>query len=154
MLLQQTNHALSLLVNLFRLFYTTILAYSVSFLIQINISAASQTIELPEKNFKLIWSFGLIQFGIHLILVGFFSLKVIFIPKVLTYLIILAGISYCLVHSFDFGDLAVESVAILVENVLTLSVIIGELVLGLWLLFKGRDRRFLIRLSDSAVIPK
>lgn len=138
MLLQQTNHALSLLVNLFRLFYTTILAYSVSFLIQINISAASQTIELLEKNFKLIWSFGLIQFGIHLILVGFFSLKVIFIPKVLAYLVILAGISYCLVHSFDLGAPAVESVAILVENVLTLSVLIGELGLGLWLLFKGR----------------
>ncbi|MGO4937954.1 DUF4386 domain-containing protein [Fundicoccus sp. Sow4_H7] len=131
MLLQQTNHALSLLASLFRQ-----LSHLNS---QPNKYLCCQPNDrIALKNFNLVWSFGLILFGFHLILVGFISLKVIFILKVLAYLVILAGISYCLVHSFDSSSPSVESVAILVENVLTLLVIIGELGLCLWLIFKGR----------------
>lgn len=121
------NKPLAQLAALFRLSYSSILGVAVSFLLITD-----------KESFELIWAFGLIIFGIHLLLVAPLT------PKFLKLLLWVAGLSYVIVQIglvfFPTTDIT------LMENILSIPMALGELSLGIWLIFKGWKG---VSLSDS-----
>ncbi|GEN52228.1 DUF4386 domain-containing protein [Halobacillus faecis] len=132
----------ALLAGVLRLFYTIILAtavfhlWMVSQVIQSDSGSATQVMENILR-FEKIWSLGLIVFGIHLIMVGMAASKAGFIPKVLSGLLILAGMSYLFIHSMYQAFPQYETSTATIETILSLPMMIGELGFGMWLLVKG-----------------
>jgi len=87
---------------------------------------------LKITDFHDIWTVGLIFFGTHLLLVGYLTHRSGFAPKLLGLLVAVAGVGY-LVDGFAallFADYAVSVGAF---------TFVGEFLLMLWLLIKGRN---------------
>ena len=76
------------------------------------------------------WAIGLVFFGLHLALLGYLVLKSDYIPKILSFVLIAAGLAY-LIDSF--GKL------LLPNSDLGIATFVGwgELLFMLWLLFRG-----------------
>lgn len=145
--LKKTNPKVSLIAAATRLIYTIILIIAVSKLFSVNTLISSITeIKTSEANqvmnsidaFQSIWSFGLIIFGIHLFLVGYIGLQSKSIPKIISILIIIAGIGYSIINLMNSFLPQLNSFTSILEMVLLLPMIIGELGFGIWLLIKGR----------------
>jgi hypothetical protein len=79
--------------------------------------------------FKSQWNFGLIFFGIHLLLLGYLVFRSDYIPSILAVLLVIAGFGYLLTSlnpylfhtNLDFAQYTFY----------------GELIFMLWLLIKG-----------------
>ncbi|WP_370632764.1 DUF4386 domain-containing protein [Halobacillus sp. Nhm2S1] len=110
--------------------------WKVSQVIQSDSGAAVQVMDNILR-FERIWSLGLIVFGIHLIMAGIAASKACFIPKVLSGLLILAGVSYLLIHSMYQAFPQYETSTAAIETILSLPMMMGELGFGMWLLVKG-----------------
>ncbi|WP_233434975.1 DUF4386 domain-containing protein [Mesobacillus jeotgali] len=139
----------ALLAGWLRLLYTAILGIAVSQLVIANstlhesvtgeaLGTIPQQVMRSITAFEEIWSVGLIIFGIHLITVGLVAMNTKKIPKVLSFLVILAGFSYSLIH-FMYGFIPqLEGFTKILEMILIAPMFIGELGFGIWLLVKGR----------------
>lgn len=138
------NKNLSLLAAWFRIVYASILAVVTIYLINVLhlISKAEYLstfiaeelqarIMLSVNMFRQGWEFGLIIFGVHLLLIGYLILKAGYMKRILGSLIILASLGYMI---DGFGNL------LSVKYNLTISMFtfIGEVILIFWLLIKGR----------------
>jgi hypothetical protein len=81
--------------------------------------------------FRDVWSAGLVLFALHLVLIGYLAYRSSYIPSLIGVLLVIAGIGYAFdsaVTVFSDGSpFAVSTVTFL-----------GELLLGLWLLARGR----------------
>ncbi|WP_165997611.1 DUF4386 domain-containing protein [Bacillus sp. Cs-700] len=139
----------ALLAGWLRFLYTAMLATAVSHLVVTNtivqnsvgstaVDRVAQQVMDAITAFEATWSFGLIIFGLHLIVVGFVAWKSTKIPKVISFLVVLAGFSYSIIHFMYHFMPQIENVIGLVELILMLPMIIGELGFGIWLLVKGR----------------
>ncbi|WP_371018696.1 DUF4386 domain-containing protein [Pseudalkalibacillus sp. JSM 102089] len=138
----------ALLAGWLRFLYTAILANAVSHLVITK--SVFQNSELGTSSrvaqqamdaitaFEAIWSFGLIIFGLHLIVVGLIAMKTIIIPKVISILVVLAGFSYSLIHFMYNFIPQIENVIGLLELILMAPMVIGELGFGIWLFVKGK----------------
>jgi uncharacterized protein DUF4386 len=81
--------------------------------------------------FHDIWFAALILFGAHLIVAGYLAYKSGFVPRLIGALLVLAGAGY----AFDsFAAVMTEDAPFAVSSV----TFIGEFLLGLWLLLRGR----------------
>jgi len=134
----------ALLASWLRLLYTAVLAIAVSHLVIANSIVQTSVADVVPQvmgsltAFEAIWSFGLIIFGLHLIAVGLIAMDTSKIPKVISFLVVLAGISYSLIH-FMYGFIPqMERFTGVLELILMFPMFIGELGFGLWLLVKGR----------------
>ncbi len=142
--LKPVHRAYSLLAAWLRLIYTAILAIAVSHLViarNIILDSADlmQTQVMTHiQAFESIWSIGLIVFGLHLLAVGYVALKSVQIPKILSYLLVAAGISYTAVHLLHSFFPQLESTTNLLEAILSIPMFVGELGFGIWLLIKGK----------------
>lgn len=147
---KEVNKKLALLGCLLRLFYTTILTIAISNLISIlvlfnrNSEILSLTSEQLQNqlvifigNFNTIWSFGLIFFGLHLLIISYLMLKSKFIPKILVILLFVAAFSYITIHFSYIFIPQYETITIFIEKILSIPMAIGELSLGIWLFIKG-----------------
>lgn len=78
------------------------------------------------------WTIGFVFFGIHLVLIGYLIVQSSYFPSVLGVLMLIAGLAY-LIDSF--GKLLLSNYD------LDLATLIGwgELLLMVWLLYKGKD---------------
>ncbi|WP_283153762.1 DUF4386 domain-containing protein [Guptibacillus hwajinpoensis] len=139
----------ALLAGGLRFLYTVILAIAVSHLVITNsvvqnaeLGTSSDTVAQQVMDaitaFEAIWSFGLIIFGLHLIVVGMVAWNTTRIPKVISFLVVLAGFSYSLIHFMYQFIPQIENVTGLLELILMVPMVIGELGFGIWLLVKGR----------------
>lgn len=148
--LKQVDNSLSQLGAWLRLIYSAILGIAVAKLILISLllSEDSNLAAIPADQlqaqlmlfvnaFDNIWSMGLVIFGFHLLIIGYLILNARFIPNFLGALIIIAAFSYITTHSFHLFLPQYEKITILLENILSLPMALGELGLGLWLLIKG-----------------
>lgn len=81
--------------------------------------------------FYAIWDVGLIFFGLHLLLLGYLAFKSGYVPKLLGALVVVAGLGYVL---DSFGLLLTPDPWVKV----TMVTFIGEVILFVWLLIKGR----------------
>ena len=135
----------ALLAGWLRLLYTAVLAIAVSHLVIANGIVQTSAADLAHHvmasitAFEAIWSFGLMIFGLHLIAVGLIALGTRKIPKVISILLVLAGISYSFIH-FMYGFIPqMERFTGILELILMIPMFIGELGFGIWLLLKGRN---------------
>jgi hypothetical protein len=85
---------------------------------------------LKVDAFNDIWFAGLILFAVHLVLVGYLTYRSGYVPKLLGVLIVVAGLGY----AFDsVGTVLSES-----PPAVSTVTFVGEFLLGVWLLFRGR----------------
>jgi hypothetical protein len=143
LLLAPANRALSLLTAWLRLMYTAIglfgllnlvaayrLLHTPDFLAVFGSNELHEQLELMLRSFRYDWSFGLIIFGIHLVMVGYLIYRSSYIPKIIGILLAVDGLAWltgCL-QPFLYPD----------ANLGFLFVAyLGELVFMLWLLIAG-----------------
>ena len=77
------------------------------------------------------WSLGLTIFGLHLAVLGYVIIKSSYIPKVIGYLVVLAGTGYMI---DSIGKILSADYALNVG----MFTFFGEVLLGFWLVFKAR----------------
>lgn len=144
------SRSLSRLAAWFRIAYAAIFMVAISqlagipHLLTTDSSGGGFTTEQVEAQallkvdaFEDIWFAGLILFAIHLVLIGYLAYRSGYVPRFLGVLLVIAGLGY-----------AFDSVGtVLSESPPTVSMVtfIGEFLLCLWLLIKGRHM--------SATIP-
>lgn len=133
---------LSMLAAWFRLAYSTALLIAAGHLVgALRLldtppgafsTAQNQARALSEvEAFHDVFSAGLVLFGAHLVLVGYLAHRSGFVPRVLAALVCLAGAGY----AFDgIASVLTDGAAPAVATVTFL----GELLLGVWLLARGR----------------
>jgi hypothetical protein len=141
--LKPVNKGLSLLTAWFRLLYTGVYLVAVANLIKVftltkgasyfltnSPESISELILFYIKSYKYEWFFGLVLFGIYLLLLGYLVLKAGYIPKIMGWLLIIAGLGYVIGHLkvFLFPQL---------NTSFSMFTALGELVFMLWLLIKG-----------------
>lgn len=148
--LKLLHHKGAIMVALSRLIYAFFLAVALSHLFNVHhllvsyksmseltIDSISAQVMTHILAFESTFSFGLILFGIHLCLAGFVTFKSHTIPRILSVLLIFAGMSYILVHSLYQFTPNLHALATIFETILILPMTVGELGFGIWLLFKG-----------------
>lgn len=141
--LAPVSKSLSLVTAWFRLLYTGVYLVAVTNLIKVyaltegssyflsnSSEQVSEFILFYIKSYKYEWFFGLVLFGLYLMLLGFLVLKARYIPKVMGWLLIIAGLGYVIGHLkvFLFPEL---------NTSFSMVTAMGELVFMLWLLIKG-----------------
>ncbi len=153
-ILNKSNRTMALISATLRLIYTLILCASISRLVvllnAINGKTLSQThladlIEHTGAQFNFIWQLGLIIFGLHLMILGISFIKLI--PntmivfskmKMLYVLLIIGGVGYILTSGLVVLNLGDTSIYTVINSIMLLPMIVGELGLGIGLLFKGQ----------------
>lgn len=143
---EPVSRSLSLLGAWMRLAYTALLGIAVSFLIFALLSAestvsddaqAAHSVMLSLRAFDLVWSAGLVVFGIHLLLIGRLMLRTVLAPRWIGVLLQLAAASYLFVHLCRIAVPDVPAWLHAVQSMLGVPMAAGELGLALWLLIRG-----------------
>ncbi len=137
---QKEKARLAIFTGVSRALYTLVLGGAITQLLLVNLSLSSTQIYHLLQAFNQIWGWGLILFGVHLIMLGilyhneggkkWFNILI----KVL---LISAGIGYLLQY---IGILLVANpiaFAATVESIFLVSMILGEVLFAFWILFKG-----------------
>jgi hypothetical protein len=148
------SRGVSLLAALFRLVYTGVFLVAISQLVSavhllgadpslpVFTPAQLQAQALSDINaYTDVWTAGLLLFGIHLLLVGYLAYRSGYVPRFLGLLLAVAGLGYGL-----------DSVATVLSDGAWTDVsaftFIGEFLLALWLVVKGR------RLGTPELLPR
>jgi hypothetical protein len=131
------NKKLALLSSIFRTMYALIFGIAIFFLSK-NIGQSNNTLVIENYNlFQMIWSIGLIVFGIHLLIVGVLMKLHKVIPKILWSLMLIAGMSYILIHSLKTVSPQLTELSNTLNTILGLPMALSELCLAGWLIAKG-----------------
>ena len=135
---EEDKRKLALLSGIIRAIYTVIFGIATYFLTKnVNTNELSnQIIKSNFEQFQTIWNCGLVIFGFHILLIGYLMKVNREIPNILSYITIIAGISYMLTSLLKLEVPNSQLVNTLVM-ILALPMTIGELGLAIWLLIKG-----------------
>ena len=141
--LKPTDKNLSLLVAWFRLIYAGIYLIALSNLIKVlGLLSAGTYFQATSQNqvydqllfhlkaFGYELEFGHIFFGINLCLLGYLVLKASYIPKVIGWLLVIAGLGYFITSTGNFVLPNINTDLIMVT-------FLGELIFMFWLLIRG-----------------
>ncbi|NGZ76484.1 DUF4386 domain-containing protein [Saccharibacillus alkalitolerans] len=144
---EPVQRGLSLLAAGLRFAYTAVLGTAAAFLVLALLWAErSETVmngllddsaALLTGTFDLVWSIGLVVFGLHLLVLGILALRAAFMPRWVGVLLLIAGPGYLIVHLARLllpGGMAIPA---LLETALSVPMAAGELGLALWLLIRG-----------------
>lgn len=141
--LKPVNKSLSLLVAWFRLMYTAMyfialynllailsIIKSIEHLKNTGVGQINDSILLHIKAFRVEGSFGLIIFGIYLILLSYLVYKATYVPKIFGVILLIAGLSWVIdnLSAFLFPEINTQFLFVFTT---------GELIFMLWLLIKG-----------------
>lgn len=142
-LFQQVNNRLAIIIALARLVYTLVLGRAIVHLFIIpshmHEAIASTAVMYRFENFLTIWSFGLIIFGLHLVLLGCLLVTIPAVPKLISYMALFAGLCYLLTNMAARFLPGYTAYSATVDMALSLPMALGELLLAGWLLVK-RER--------------
>ena len=144
---RSASKQISLITAAIRIVYTLILGIAIFHLFKIipvlainnplsnglNVSASYSHLQLFEK----LWSIGLIVFGLHLVGLGYLSVKSKTVHWTLGYLLYLGGISYTIIHTARQLSLLNVEVISSIEKILVLPMTLAEMLLALWLIYNG-----------------
>ena len=119
-----------------RILYTSFLICAVFFLIVASPENSSELIYKNLSTFEQIWSIGLIIFGFHLYYLGKITCKTKRLPMLLSGLLLIAGISYIMIHSLK--NIKIPFSMELIEMTLAIPMTIAEIGLAIWLIVKGK----------------
>lgn len=142
--LKPIDQELALLASWLRLTYAAILGIAILNLIYVLLLSNNASVTDPLREnvtfyleaFEMIWSVGLIVFGVHLLIVGWITFHSNSIPKIISILLVLAAIGYIGIHLCK-TFLIEQNIITTIELIFNIPMIAGELGFGLWLLFKG-----------------
>ena len=145
------NRKLSFYTAAVRLVYSAILGVAIFYLIRIlNLQGTENTdnrILSHLESFTSFWSFGLIIFGIHLILLGFLTIQSKLMHKFWGFLLIFAGISYSVIHLSNHLFPELESQIKTAEMILSAPMALGEIGFAFWLIIRGGKPKIVFRNS-------
>lgn len=140
-LFKNINGPLATLSSWLRLLYAAILAIAIACLIFVS--------QIPVNNqqyvdlifwlfncFMQVWSFGLIIFGFHLLLLFVLLLNWGVVPKAISFLTLFAGICYIITNTLQLFLPGYQTYKETVDLFLALPMAMGELALAIWLLVK------------------
>jgi len=141
---KSTSNRISLLTAVIRVLYTLILGVAILQLISIipSLSANEKAIAIMQSfnAFEKIWSAGLIIFGIHLMGLGYLSVKSQVVPRMMGYLPYFAGVGYIFVNSAKQLNYMEPTLLDLTESFLSLPMGLSEILLAIWLIYYGLKR--------------
>ena len=123
-----------------RIVYTIFLGVGILQLVKVMVllpASDPQEIMFALRSFEVIWSLGLIIFGVHLIGLGKLVLTADFIANIFGWLLLFSGFCYLGIHSAKAVLPSMEVGIAKLEMILSLPMAIGELGFGVWLLIKG-----------------
>ena len=136
LLVKPVHENLALLQGWLRMTYAAVFAVALS-----NLSAITGLLEQPGAELQITslmagfmngWSLGLTLFGLHLVILGYVIVRSSYIPKLIGYLVVLAGAGYM-----------IDSIGrvLSADNALNVGMFtfFGEVLLGLWLVFKAKN---------------
>lgn len=137
----------SLLTAWFRLIYTAMYLIALGNLIKllalVQTSSGlgnaqwAESVQFYVDAFRLEWSFGLVIFGLYLVLLGYLVLKASYVPKIFGILLLIAGFGY-VIHTLGAFFSPETNLDMLFFT------FFGELVFMFWLLIKGRKLKELV----------
>jgi hypothetical protein len=144
---QSTSKQVSMTAAVLRIVYSLILGIAIIQLFKI-IPVLSLDNSLSDKNnaletashlqlFEKLWSVGLIIFGLHLIGLGYLSVKSKAVPTLLGYLLYFGGICYTFLHGSRQLNLFDTSVINSIEKILALPMALAEILLAFRLIYNG-----------------
>ena len=148
------NKSLSLLSGWLRLVYAAILGAALVHLIHalllvrgdaalaaIGAERLQVHVLLSIRGFDDTWSMGLIIFGLHILMLGYLAFKSGYTPKIFGVLLMIAFLGYVLIHSANVLVPGYENYTKIVEWILLIPMVVGEVGLAVWLLIKGGKSR-------------
>jgi hypothetical protein len=115
------------------------IALALLFVLQYEIQSETHTAELTMyyfEKFAATWSFGLIFFGLHLLLLGLLLLRTKLIPRVIGYTALFAGACYIVTNMISQLWTGYATYSNMVDTYLALPMAAGELLLAGWLIVK------------------
>lgn len=143
---RRVSFKLALSSAFLRLVYTLFLLFGIFRLMETYSDAKDLREDIPMNywnlaldQFESIWSFGLIIFGFHLVLLGIVSIKANI--RFWGVMLILAGICYVFVHGAMHLGFNQALWFPSIESLLTIPMTVGELGFGIWLLVRGRNKQ-------------
>lgn len=129
------DRRLSLLAGAFRLVYAAVFLAAVVQLARVPeiVASGGDTVQVMARvgSFDRLWSAGLLLFGIHLALLGLLAHRSRYVPRLLGVLLVVAGAGYVL-------DTTVAAVTTGSPFEVATVTFVGELVLAIWLVVRGR----------------
>lgn len=145
--LKKLNQQWALISTLLRLVYTVILGYALSYLVLAWLDWGQiesremliQWIQLPVAAFQKAWSGGLIIFGGHLLALGYLCSQHQGIPRMLVFLITLAGLGYVVLHTMPLVGAGFGEYKMWLEIFFIPAMILGELGLAIWILIRRKQ---------------
>jgi len=156
--LKPVNTGLSLLMAWFRLVYVAILGAALvnfvivlllvggdGYLAAVGIEQLQVQVVLFLNAFDDTWSLGLEVFGIHIFLLGYLAFKSGYIPKIFGILLFIAFVGYFITSSANLLLPVYEEYEGIVGLVFLIPMVIGEVGLAVWLLWKG------VKISEEEV---
>jgi len=148
--LKPVDKSISLLMAWFRLVYVAILGTSLlslvivlllvsgdGYLAALGVDQLQGHVLLFLNAFGDMWSIGLLVFGFHILLLGYLAFKSGYIPRVLGVLLMSAFVGYLLTNSANLLSPNYESYRAILEWPFLVPMVLGEVGLAVWLLFKG-----------------
>ncbi len=146
------NRKLSMYTATARLVYSAILAVAIFYLVSVlnvlnSLGNAVSQVDSNLELFKNAWSFGLIIFGVHLFLLGILAINSKYIHSLWGILLIIAGISYSLIHGSNFLFPDFESRIKTVETILSLPMAVAEIGFAIWLIVRGGKPKTIFKSS-------
>lgn len=127
------EHPLSVLSTLFRMMHAAIMGVAIFALPAVLTLNSNEEILMQVDTFNTIWLIGLFFFGIHIILLG----KIIERPKIIAFVLIIAGIMYMVDTVAHFALPNYEAYAAIFLTLVAIPSIFGEMSFAIWLLIKG-----------------
>lgn len=151
------NKTKSLLMGGARLLYSLMLVIAIYYLIHAyallgNVSVSPKEVINEIIIFQSVWQFGLIIFGMHLILLSQLVCDKSWFKKVVSALLLIAGIGYLISNSLDLFVENYESLRPKVEAVFILPMVLGELILAVLLWVKGGKEKTLNITLEKPVV--
>jgi hypothetical protein len=140
------NKKLSLLTATLRIIFVFIFGVALFHLINVltilngnitEVQMAGEQIMGSIESFETTWSFGLIIFGFHLLLLGVLALKSNRIHNFWGITLVVAAVSYIIVHSAKFLYPEFESQIAAAEMALSVPMAFGEIGFAFWLIMRG-----------------
>ncbi len=144
----KANRLLSFFSSFLRVLYTAVLGLAIYNLPKVmtiitdhlaSVHMDSGTTEVMNylNSFEDIWSKGLIIFGFHLMALGCLVFKADYVPKLWGVLLLIAGASYSYISTMHIFFLEIIEYLTVIESILTIPMIIGEVGFAIWLVARG-----------------
>lgn len=149
---KKANKGLAFLSSFLRVIYTAFLGIAIynlpqvitiinSQLGQIGMNKGTTEVMQHLNSFEDIWSKSLILFGFHLTLLGFLAFKADYVPKIWGVLLVIAGFSYSYLHGMHAFFPQIKEHLIVIESILIIPMIVGEVGFAIWLVVKGGKQK-------------